>query len=181
MNVFELGILDFIQDNLRTGFGDIFMPLVTRLGDGGIFWILMTLALLIFPKTRRLGLSCAVALLIDLALCNGVIKNLVARTRPYDVNTAIELLVEKPGGYSFPSGHSAASFSVVGALLFSKSKLWIPSAVLATVIALSRLYLYVHYPTDVLAGAALGFLFGFLGVLITTKLAELIRRRTKKE
>ncbi len=179
MNLFEIGILDWIQ-TLRTGFGDFFFPLITKLGDGGIFWIVMTLALLIFPKTRKLGLTCAVALLIDVALVNGLIKNLVARTRPYVVNPNIQLLVPKPSEYSFPSGHAAASFSFVGALAFSKCRWWIPAGVLAVIIGLSRLYLYVHYPTDVLCGALFGILFGFLAVLIVKKAEEMIKRRKSK-
>lgn len=177
MNLFELGILDFIQENLRCAFLDWFMPLVTVLGDGGIFWILLTVALLIVPKTRRLGFVCAVSLLIDLALCNGLLKNLIARTRPYDVNPNIQLLIPKPGDYSFPSGHAAASFTVVGALAANKSKLWIPACVLSVVIALSRLYLYVHYPTDVLGGAALGIAFGFLGNLLSNFILSKINRK----
>lgn len=179
MNLFEIGLLDAIQ-NLRTGFGDVFFPLVTKLGDGGIFWILMTVALLIFPRTRKLGVTCAVALLIDVVLVNGLIKNLAARTRPYVVNPDIALLIPKPGEYSFPSGHAAASFSFVGALLFSKCRWWIPAGVLALVIAFSRLYLYVHYPTDVLCGALFGLLFGFLAVVIVGKAGEAIRRRREK-
>ena len=180
MNLFEIGILDFIQNNLRCAFLDWFMPIVTVLGDGGIFWILFTLALLIIPRTRKLGLACAVSLLIDLALCNGLLKNLIARTRPFDVNPDIVLLVPKPGDYSFPSGHAAASFTVVGALAANKSKLWIPACVLSVVIALSRLYLYVHYPTDVLGGAACGLLFGFIGAYVTEKVLHKIRERAGK-
>lgn len=177
MNLFEIGILDFIQNNLRCAFLDWFMPIVTVLGDGGIFWIFFTLALLIIPKTRKLGLVCAVSLLIDLALCNGLLKNLIARTRPFDVNPDIKLLIPKPGDYSFPSGHAAASFTVVGALIFSKSRLWIPTLVLSVVIALSRLYLYVHYPTDIIGGAVLGIFFGYLGVLLVNFILFKIRRR----
>ncbi len=177
MNLMEIKVLDFIQENLRVGFLDWFMPKITVLGDGGIFWILLTLALLIIPRTRRLGLVCGVSLLIDLALCNGLLKNLIARTRPFDVNPDIVLLVPKPGDYSFPSGHAAASFTVVGALGFSKSKLWIPACVLSVIIALSRLYLYVHYPTDVIFGAVFGVVFGFLGTLLVKKAEELIKKR----
>ncbi len=176
MNLFEIGLLDAVQ-NIRTPFGDWFMPLVTKLGDGGIFWIIATVALLIFPRTRRLGFACAVALVIDVALCNGLIKNLVARTRPYVVNPDIVLLIPKPGEFSFPSGHAAASFTFVGALYFSKSRLWIPSCVLAAVVAFSRIYLYVHYPTDILGGMVFGVLFGFLGALLARKLTELIKRK----
>ncbi len=181
VNLFEIGILDWIQNNLRTGFGDFFMSKITVLGDGGIVWILMTLALLLIPKTRKLGLCCAVSLLIDLALCNGLLKNLIARTRPYVVNPDVVLLVPPPGEYSFPSGHAAASFTAVGALAFNKSKLWIPACAVAVIISLSRLYLYVHYPTDVLGGAVLGLLFGYLGTLVVRKVGEWIEKRRGKD
>ena len=177
MNLFEIGILDFVQTHMRSTFGDLVMPLITVLGDGGIFWILLTLALLVVPKTRKLGLCCAVSLLIDLALCNGLLKNLIARTRPYDVNPAVRLLIEKPGEFSFPSGHAAASFTVVGAMYFSKSRLWIPSAVLAAVIGFSRIYLYVHYPTDVIGGAAFGLLFGLIGAAVTDKILRFMQEK----
>ena len=180
LNLYEIGILDWIQ-TLRTGFGDAFFPLITKLGDAGIFWIVLTLGLLIFPRTRKLGLTCAVALLIDVALVNGLIKNLAARTRPYVVNPDIQLLVPKPGEYSFPSGHAAASFSFVGALYFSKCRWWIPAGVLAVIIGLSRLYLYVHYPTDVLCGALLGILFGFLAALTVRKISAYLQKRRKTE
>ena len=177
MNLFEIGILDFIQSHMRSAFGDLLMPLVTELGDGGIFWIALTLALLVIPRTRKLGLCCAVSLLLDLILCNGLLKNLIARTRPYDVNPAVRLLIEKPGEFSFPSGHAAASFTVVGAMFFSRSRLWIPSAVLAAVIGFSRLYLYVHYPTDVIGGAVFGILFGFIGVILTGKMLRFVQKK----
>ena len=106
----EIHILDMIQ-NLRTPIGDVVVPLITRLGDAGIIWIILTVLLLIIPKTRKTGVIMMAALLADVLLCNVVIKNLVARTRPFDVNTAVQLLVAKPRDYSFPSGHTAASFA----------------------------------------------------------------------
>lgn len=99
----EIQILDWMQ-NIRTPFGDIIVPLISGLGNAGIIWIALTLVLLVIPKTRRSGLIMALALIADLILCNGILKNLVARTRPYDVNTAVNLLIEKPVDYSFPSG-----------------------------------------------------------------------------
>ena len=74
---------------------------------------------------------------------------------------------------SFPSGHTGASFSAVSALYAGRSKLWIPSLILAVLIAFSRLYLYVHYPTDILAGAAIGIMAGWAG----RRFADLIRRK----
>ena len=100
----EIHILDMIQ-NLRTPIGDVVVPLITRLGDAGIIWIILTVLLLIIPKTRKTGVIMMAALLVDVLLCNVFIKNLVARTRPFDVNTAVQLLVAKPRDYSFPSGH----------------------------------------------------------------------------
>ena len=136
----EIHILDMIQ-NLRTPIGDVVVPLITRLGDAGIIWIILTVLLLIIPKTRKTGVIMMAALLADV----------LARTRPFDVNTAVQLLVAKPRDYSFPSGHTAASFASVTALyLAGEKKMWKAALVLAVLIALSRLYLYVHYPTDII-------------------------------
>ena len=104
------------------------------------------------------------ALVLDVILCNGVLKHVFARVRPCDVNTTIQLLVPRPSDYSFPSGHTAASFAAVAALFFAgQKKLWKPALVLAVLIAFSRLYLYVHYPTDILGGIAVGVLCGYIG------------------
>ena len=140
MNI-ELSILDWIQ-TLHT----------------------LSIVLLLIPKTRKSGAVMVVALVVDVLLCNIVLKNLVARTRPYDVNTGVHLLVAKLHDYSFPSGHTAASFASVTALyLAGEKKLWKFALVLACLIAISRLYLYVHYPTDVLGGILFGVISGYLG------------------
>ncbi len=168
----EIEILDFIQ-TLRTPFGDWFFPLVTKLGNAGIIWIILALILLIIPKTRKYGAIVAIALIADLILCNGILKNLVARTRPFDVNTAVELLIKKPTDYSFPSGHTAAAFAAVTGLFLTKQKkLWIPSLVLALILAFSRLYLYVHYPTDILGGMVVGIISGCIGYFVVKKLEK---------
>lgn len=162
----EIQILDWMQ-NIRTPFGDIIVPLISGLGNAGIIWIALTIVLLIIPKTRRSGLIMALALIADLILCNGILKNLVARTRPYDVNTVVNLLIEKPVDYSFPSGHTAASFAAVTALyLAGEKKLWKPALVLSILIAFTRMYLYVHYPTDILGGIAVGIISGYIGFFI---------------
>lgn len=162
----DFGILDFIQTNLRCGILDVAMPLVTKLGDGGIFWICCALILLAVPKTREIGVIMAVSLVLEAFCCNVILKPLVARIRPYEVNTGVQLLIPPPGDFSFPSGHTSASFASAAALFFGRSRFGIPAFVLAVFIAFSRLYLYVHYPTDVLAGALIGIISALVGNII---------------
>lgn len=169
----EIEILNLIQ-SIRTPLLDTFMSNITKLGNAGIIWIMLTIVLILIPKTRKSGLILAIALIVDLILCNGILKPLIARTRPFDVNTAIQLIVAKPHDYSFPSGHTAASFTAVIALyLAGEKRLWKVALVLAILIAFSRLYLYVHYPTDVLGGIITGAIAGYLGYRLTVKLDNL--------
>ena len=175
MNI-ELSILDWIQ-TLHTPFLDKIMVFITRLGDAGIIWIVLSIVLLLIPKTRKSGAVMVAALVVDVLLCNIVLKNLVARTRPYDVNTGVHLLVAKLHDYSFPSGHTAASFASVTTLyLAGEKKLLKFALVLACLIAISRLYLYVHYPTDVLGGVLVGIAAGYGGYRVVKAL-----ERYKKE
>ena len=170
---FEIRILDFIQ-GMRTPLGDWFMPLVSSLGNTGIIWIVLALVLLAVPKTRKAGAVLAAALSWDVVLCDGILKHLFARVRPCDINTSIQLLISRPWDYSFPSGHTAASFASVTALYFSgRRRLWKAALLLACVIAFSRLYLYVHFPTDILGGLVLGIVNGWAGV----RLANIAKRQ----
>mgnify|MGYP000402857128 CR=1 FL=1 len=107
----EIDFLNAVQHLLRNEFLDVIMPFISALGNAGIFWILLTLVLLIIPKTRKTGLASAIALLIMLVTGNMIMKPLVARLRPFTVNTAIELLIPPPLDFSFPSGHTFASFA----------------------------------------------------------------------
>lgn len=116
------------------------------------------------------------ALILDLISCNLILKPLISRLRPCMVNTAVELLIKAPSSGSFPSGHTAGSFAAVFGLYFSGSPLWKPAAVLASVIAVSRMYLYVHWPTDILGGILLGFAVGWLGAKITEQAAEKLKK-----
>lgn len=166
----ELRFLDFLQ-TIHTPLLDKILAFITSLGNAGIIWIVLAVVLLILPKTRKTGIIVAAALLMDLILCNLILKNLVARVRPYDVNTAITILIKKPLDFSFPSGHTAASFAAMTALFLAKmKKAWIAALVLAVLIAFSRLYFYVHYPTDVLGGAVVGILSGIIGYAIVEKI-----------
>ena len=170
ITAFELRLLDWIAAHLRCGFLDSLVPLITRLGDGGAVWILLTLVLLIVPKTRKAGLAVFLALILDLLLCNLLIKPLAARPRPFAFRD-LRLLIPPPPDFSFPSGHTAASFAAVSALFFTKSSrwLWVSGLILGTLIALSRLYLYVHYPTDILGGVLVGVLCGVFGSFLAKK------------
>lgn len=165
----ELHILDAIQ-SIRTPISDVLMPLISKLGDAGAIWILLAVILIIIPKTRKSGAILAAALLVDLILCNGLLKNLVRRVRPCDVNTSVQLLIARPHDFSFPSGHTAASFAAVAALFFAgEKKMWGPALLLAVLIAFSRMYLYVHYPTDILGGMIVGIVSGYIGYLIVDR------------
>lgn len=170
---FEFEFLDFLQ-TMHTPLITKIMKAASKLGDAGFVWILLTGVLLMIPKTRKVGILVSVALLLDVLTCNVILKPLIARTRPYDVNTAVELLIRAPRDYSFPSGHTAASFAAAAALWFAdKKKLAIPALVLAVLIAFSRMYFYVHYPTDVLGGAILGMVCGWLSYkLLSQKMEE---------
>ena len=164
---FDLPILEWIRANLWCEVMDVVMPIVTTFGDGGIFWIVISVLLMIFPKTRRTGLGMAFALAMGLVVCNMTLKPLVARIRPYDLQAefgiTIQLLGERMHDFSFPSGHTIASFEAAVVMLRNSKKLGIPAMILAILISFSRLYLYVHYPTDVIASVILGTLFALIG------------------
>ncbi len=167
----DLQILDWFAAHLRCSPLDAIVPLISYLGEGGAIWILLALGLLICPRTRKLGLSVALALILDLLLCNILIKPLVARPRPYTLRD-VSLLVSPPSDFSFPSGHTAASFAASFALLFAKApkRLWLSALILGALIALTRLYLYVHYPSDILGGILVGIFCGFSGSFLAKKL-----------
>ena len=172
---FDLPILDWIAENMYCDFLDFVMPLITVLGNAGIFWILLAVAFLCIPKYRKVGLSMGVALIMGLLICNITLKPLVARIRPYDYQLeyfgkTIELLIATPHDFSFPSGHTLASFEAATVLCIHNKKLGIPAMILACLIAFSRLYLYVHYPTDVLFSVFLGLGIAFLASWLVGKL-----------
>ena len=182
---FDLPILDWIQANLKSGFMDVFMPFITKFGDHGLFWMVFAAVLLIFPKTRKTALGMAIAMAIGLLVCNVTLKPLVARIRPYDLQlehfgVTIQLLGERMHDFSFPSGHTIASFEAATVLLKNSKKMGIPAMILAVLIAFSRLYLYVHYPTDVLVSVVLGVLFAFIGDALAGLIAPLVTPKKGK-
>ena len=155
-------VLDFIQNNIRNEFLDAVMPAITSLGNGGIIWIAIALIFVAIKKYRPAGFAILAALLMHLLICNIMLKPLIARIRPCDINTAVELLIPRPKDYSFPSGHTSASFAASTVILYADRRMGIAAVILAAAIAFSRLYLYVHYPSDILGGAVIGIAFGVL-------------------
>lgn len=179
---FDLSILHWISENLLNPVLDFLMPLITRFGDAGIFWILVSLFLMATKKYRKAGFSMGIALLLGVIFGNGILKNVVARPRPYDFDSSIVPLLEKlPSDLSFPSGHTLASFEAATALAIRHKKPGIPALILAFLIALSRLYLQVHYPTDVLAGLILGVIFAFLATKAVDFIAKKIEEKNEKK
>lgn len=173
LSVVELTILDWIAAHCHTAWLDVIMSWITRLGDGGFIWVCFSVALFVQSrKGRPYGFQMALALAFSFILCNLLLKTTVGRVRPFQLNELVDLLVPAPTDASFPSGHSSASFAAAAVLLLTKHPLRWVALVLACLIAFSRLYLYVHFPTDVLAGVLLGVLCGWLAVMVWRKLIQ---------
>ena len=174
---FDLPILDWIAANLWCPALDAIMPVITALGDAGIFWMLVAAALLLNKKTRRVGVGMGIAMLTGLLLCNATLKPLCQRPRPYDYQydvfgKLIPLIIERQHDFSFPSGHTIASFEAAGVIALNNKKWGIGALVLACLIAFSRLYLYVHYPTDVLVSIVLGLTLALLGNWLSRRIPD---------
>lgn len=170
-------ILLQIQQHLRTDMLTPLMKFVTFLGNGGWFWILCAVVLLAIPKTRKTGYAAVLSLIFGVIVTNLLLKNIVARPRPFAEIEALIPLIAKPTDFSFPSGHTTASFAVALVMLrMLPKKIGIPAVVLAALVAFSRLYLGVHYPTDVLAGFVVALVGSLLAVwIVRMKLGNIKR------
>jgi undecaprenyl-diphosphatase len=156
-------ILLFIQKHVRNNALTGFMKFITRLGDAGFIWILITGILLSRKKTRKVGILSSCALIGSLIINNGILKNLVARIRPYEAVNGLVLMINKQTDWSFPSGHTGSSFACATVLFLNLPRPYgILALVLATFIGLSRLYVGIHYPSDVLFGAVNGIIIGYV-------------------
>ena len=157
----EFDILYAIQ-NIHTPILDKIMVALSTLGNAGIFWIVLSVILLIPKKYRKCGFQ----MMLSMALCyivgNLILKNLIARDRPCWIHPSVQLLVKSPWDYSFPSGHSMNGFTASVAMLCNDRKIGIPAVILAAFIAFSRLYNFVHFPTDVIAGIVIGIVMALL-------------------
>ncbi|MCQ2354057.1 MAG: phosphatase PAP2 family protein [Clostridia bacterium] len=175
---FDYSVLNWIQENLQSAFTDGFMSFVTHFGDGGVLWIGLSALFLCFRKTRKAGFVMGLALFFGLIVGNVTLKPLIARVRPYENAeyadliriTKDMLLIKAPVDYSFPSGHSLSCFEASVGLFICNKKIGTPAIILAVFVAFSRLYLYVHYFTDVAVGAVLGTGFAIASYFIVNAL-----------
>ena len=185
---FDMKIFEFVERYIWNPVLDPVMTAITHLGDVGLIWILIAVVLLFFKKTRKCGVAMGLALLLSLVINDMVIKVLVARPRPFRPELPLwwkerfiyPNLVPKPHDYSFPSGHTSSSFAAATVLLLSlKKRFGVPALILAVLIAFSRIYLHVHYCTDVLAGMVVGILLGLIAKALIDKIALAFSRRRK--
>jgi len=181
MTGIELSFLDFIQNSLRSGITDFLMVLVTHMGDLAAVWIAIALALFLRGGERKAALAIIVGIVLAAIIGSLVLKPLVARPRPCDVDLGVQLLIARPVDFSFPSGHTAAAFAATSVLFLARNRGRALAAVLASLIAFSRLYLFVHYPTDVLGGALLGILCGWLAWYLCGLVARWQAARRKRK
>lgn len=161
-------ILLWIQEYIRNDFLTPIFKFITHLGDEGYVWIAIAVILLFVKKYRKVGLMVGASLLGSLVFNNMIIKNIVARPRPYRMIETLSILIPEPGEYSFPSGHTSSSFAAgVVLYLMLPKKYGVPAMILAFLLGISRLYVGVHYPTDVLGGMVMGTLIAFAVVKVT--------------
>ena len=170
-------ILHWIQNTLVCPAMDFLMPKITLLGNGGAVWILAAAILLATKKNRKSGVFLLAGLAAGVLIGNLTLKPLIARPRPCWLDESVQLLIANPTDYSFPSGHTLSS--VIGATMLTKAnrKFGIAAIPLAALIAFSRLYLYVHFPTDILGAAVLGVAIGLVTCMIGDKLWTALARK----
>ena len=157
----ELNILYWIQD-LRSDFLDMMMVTIFNdlVGSKGELWIILGMILLLIPKTRKTGLCVLSAYIIAYYVGDGILKNLIARPRPCTIDETVALLVSRPSSFSCPSVHSMLAFASASSIFRFHKKAGVAALVFAALIGFSRMYFFVHFPTDVLFGSLLGFLIG---------------------
>lgn len=177
IQAFDFSVLDFIQQNMRCGALDVVFTIITYLGSGGILWIAAAVCMLFTKKYRRCGIAVLVCLLLGLFFGNLILKHIVARARPCWLKPISGMLVAVPTDFSFPSGHTLSSF-IVAIVIFRHSwRLGIPAMVVAALIAFSRLYVYVHFPTDLLGAMILAVPLAIFGDILTQRVVSAISRR----
>ena len=176
----DYNILLLIADKLRGGVLDPVMTVLSLMGNGGAVWIETAVLLLFFRKTRRAGVAMLLALAAGYVIGNLCIKELVMRPRPFVTHSDLTALLDPGDPWSFPSGHALSSFAAATALWCFHKKTGVLALVLAALIAFSRLYASVHYPTDVLAGMLIGIALAHAAAFLTDALHTIRLRKGDK-
>lgn len=171
----DIAILRFVHDYLHFPFLDFLFSNITVLSNNGEIWIVCGVILLFFKKYRKYGVILLIALLIENTICNFILKPLIARERPFIGNDFFEIIINKPESFSFPSGHTMVSAVAATVLTMANKKFGIFAIPIALLISFSRIYLCVHYPSDVIAGLIFGFAVGFSVVKISEKIISIIK------
>ncbi|MCR5452896.1 MAG: phosphatase PAP2 family protein [Lachnospiraceae bacterium] len=162
----EFDFLHLMQD-MHSPISDTIFKLITKLGDKGIFCILLAICLLLVFKDKRMGLTVCLAIVTEFIVCNLILKNIIARDRPFWTSPDLNIIIKEPTDYSFPSGHTSVWFALCTGV-FCWNKRWgIIATVVAALVAFSRLYLTVHFPTDVLGGAFVGIIMAIISYRAT--------------
>lgn len=175
----DFKILLYIQENIKNDFFDFLMPIISFLSNSGWIWILSAVLLCISKKTRKYGFALALGAFLCFIFGNVLLKPLIARVRPYDAYSNFELIINKLHDFSFPSGHTYSAFCGATILLYVNKKLGYAALVLAILTAFSRIYLFVHYPSDVLAGMIMGVSIALFSVFCIEHLT-IYRKRSNK-
>ena len=157
----DFTVLNWLHDSLSCGFLDSTMPVVTRLGSKGIIWLAIAFVMICTKQYRKCGIIIVISLIAGVVIGNLFLKNIIARPRPCWINEDFNMLIGVPDDYSFPSGHTLSSAACATVLTLENSKFAFGAVPLAALIAFSRLYLYVHFPTDVIGGALIGIAIGY--------------------
>ena len=171
----ELKFLHFLQ-SIHNPILDSIMLFFTN--SGNIIMILILISI-VYPKTRRIGIQIYLALFISILIVNCGMKPFIARCRPCWLEPGVKMLIELPQSYSFPSGHTNAFFAMATAVFLSNKRFGIPTLAVASIVAFSRLYLFAHWPTDVMGGIFTGVLSGVLSFLIIDALINIFRKKVK--
>ncbi len=178
--IMELSILHAIQ-SLHNPILDPIMVTVfnTLVGSIGQIWIVVGLVLLVLPKTRKCGIAVLLSYIVSLLIGNEWLKDFIARPRPCAVDDTVQLIVKKPGSFSCPSVHTYLAFSSAMAIFHYYRKAGIGVFVFAAMIGFSRMYFFVHYPTDVLFGAMLGILTAFAVCALVDQICDAVKRKAR--
>ena len=157
------------------------MPKITFLGNNGLLWIVLAGIFLVIKKYRKCGITLSFGLVCSLLIGNLLLKNIISRSRPCWINNDVDMLIAIPKDYSFPSGHTLCCF-IAAVIIFSYDKRFgIPAFLVAAAVGFSRMYLYVHFPSDVLGGMIIGVLIGIISVLLMKKLMDKYEQKRMKE